>query len=81
MIKKVIMFLMMLAVVSCGANDAVRIGWIGPLTGDSAAVGIPNLHGAELAVKAINAKGGIDGKPVELVVENDELDYRKLYAN
>ncbi len=34
--------------------------------------GIPTIKAAELVVKEINTKGGILGKKVELLVEDDE---------
>ena len=45
---------------SCGQkSDAVKIGATGPLTGDAASYGISVKNGAELAVKHINEKGGL----------------------
>jgi len=53
-----------------GAADAVKIGLDNPLTGTYAAPGKNELIGCQLAVEQINAKGGILGRPVELVVED-----------
>ncbi len=50
------------------AADTVKIGYIAALTGDWAAYGQTEKRTAELAVDEINAKGGIKGLPVELVV-------------
>ena len=52
------------------AADAVRIGLDNPLTGPYAALGKNELIGCQMAIEAINAKGGILGRPVELVVED-----------
>jgi branched-chain amino acid transport system substrate-binding protein len=52
------------------AADAVRIGLDNPLTGTYAANGKHELDGCQLALEEINAKGGILGRPVELVVED-----------
>ena len=52
------------------AADPVKIGIDNPLTGTYAAVGKNELTGCQLAVEQINAKGGILGRPVELVVED-----------
>jgi branched-chain amino acid transport system substrate-binding protein len=52
------------------AADAVRIGLDNPLTGPYAALGKNEQIGCQMALEAINAKGGILGRPVELVVED-----------
>lgn len=56
------------------ANTArpVKIGVIGSLTGVVSVWGRVTRQGAELAVEEINAAGGILGRPVELIVEDDE---------
>lgn len=50
----------------------VRIGMIGPFTGPSSDFGTPMLRGVQLAVEEINAVGGYLGRPLELVVKDDE---------
>ncbi len=54
------------------AQDVVKIGFHGPLTGFAAADGKSARQGAELAVQQANATGGINGKKIELVVYDDE---------
>jgi branched-chain amino acid transport system substrate-binding protein len=53
------------------AGDTIKMGVAGPHSGDLASYGIPTVHAAELVVKDINAKGGVLGKQVELLVEDD----------
>ncbi len=53
------------------ADDTIKLGVAGPHSGDLASYGIPTIKAAELVVKDINAKGGVLGKKVELVVEDD----------
>jgi len=53
------------------AGDTIKLGVAGPHSGDLASYGIPTIKAAELVVKDINAKGGVLGKKVELVVEDD----------
>lgn|GEM_PF-4332769 len=43
------------------STDTVKIGLIDALSGSAASFGIGDLHGAQLAVKQINADGGIKG--------------------
>ena len=52
------------------AADAVKIGLDNPLTGTYAAPGKNELIGCQIALEQINAKGGILGRQVELVVED-----------
>jgi branched-chain amino acid transport system substrate-binding protein len=56
---------------SAMAADTIKLGVAGPHSGDLASYGIPTVHAAELVVKDINAKGGVLGKQVELLVEDD----------
>lgn len=51
-------------------DGPVRIGHIEALTGTYASLGVSDVNGAKLAIEQINAKGGILGRPVELVVED-----------
>ena len=53
------------------AGDPIRLGVAGPQSGDLASYGIPSSRAAELVVKEINAKGGILGRQVKLLVEDD----------
>ena len=53
------------------AADTIKLGVAGAHSGDLASYGIPSVKAAELVVKDINAGGGIDGKQVELFVEDD----------
>jgi branched-chain amino acid transport system substrate-binding protein len=57
-------------IITARAADAVKIGLDNPLTGTYAAVGKNELIGCQLALEQINAKGGILGRPVELLVED-----------
>ncbi len=54
------------------AAQNVRIGFHAPLTGFAASDGKSALNGAELAVEQINAKGGVNGRKIELVVNDDQ---------
>jgi branched-chain amino acid transport system substrate-binding protein len=54
------------------AVQPVRIGMIGPFTGPSSDFGTPMLRGVQLAVEEINAVGGYLGRPLELVIRDDE---------
>lgn len=45
----------------------IKLGYLGPLTGNIASVGNDALHGAQLAIREVNEAGGISGRTVELV--------------
>jgi len=51
--------------------DTIRIGVAGPHSGDLASYGLSALRGAEYVAEQVNAKGGVNGKKVELVTEDD----------
>jgi branched-chain amino acid transport system substrate-binding protein len=53
------------------AADTIKLGVAGSHSGDLASYGIPSVRAAELVVKDINAKGGILGKKVEVLAEDD----------
>ncbi|MGE4559890.1 MAG: branched-chain amino acid ABC transporter substrate-binding protein [Desulfobulbus sp.] len=53
------------------AGGPIKIGVAGAHSGDLASYGLPTLKAAQLIVKDINAKGGINGTPVELLEEDD----------
>lgn len=55
-----------------GAGDTIKIGWYGPLTGYAATDGTNSLNGAQLAIDKFNAAGGLDGKKLKLVAEDDQ---------
>ena len=50
------------------ANEPIKIGFNGELSGPVAPVGLPNRLGAEAARNIINQNGGIDGRQIELVM-------------
>jgi branched-chain amino acid transport system substrate-binding protein len=55
-----------------GAAKAYKIGSLQPLSGPGAAGGKTALVGLQMAVDRINKSGGINGRPVEIVVADDE---------
>ena len=54
------------------AAQTIKIGVNEPLTGPFAASGTYVVNGAKIAADEINAKGGVLGKKIELVVEDNE---------
>lgn len=60
--------------------DVYKVGFIGPLTGDNANYGVRCLNATNLAVSEINAKGGIDGKQIQIISEDSEGAAEKALA-
>ncbi|GJE02726.1 ABC transporter substrate-binding protein [Methylobacterium isbiliense] len=63
--------LLALAATAAGA-DTIRIGVNEPLTGAFAASGTYVVNGAKIAADEINARGGVLGKKIELVIEDNK---------
>jgi branched-chain amino acid transport system substrate-binding protein len=57
-----------------GGGDKVRIGVFMSLTGDTANFGISSTNGIKMAADEVNAAGGINGKQIELLVQDDRSD-------
>ncbi|HET6973553.1 MAG TPA: ABC transporter substrate-binding protein [Pyrinomonadaceae bacterium] len=58
-----------------GSNsDKVRVGVFMSTTGSTANFGISSVNGIKMAADEINAAGGINGKQVELLVQDDRSD-------
>ena len=68
--------IILIAAVGLFANgqgeDTVKIGVAGAHSGDLASYGLPSVKAAELVVEDWNAKGGVLGKQIELVIEDDQ---------
>lgn len=75
-LRKLTVFLAVWAL-SCGglaaawAQETLKIGFGGAINGEVASYGLSGLRGVEFAVEKINAQGGVQGKRVEIVKEDD----------
>jgi branched-chain amino acid transport system substrate-binding protein len=56
------------------ASDKVRVGVFMSLTGSTANFGISSVNGIKMAADEVNAAGGINGKQIELLVQDDRSD-------
>jgi branched-chain amino acid transport system substrate-binding protein len=65
---------MMALVPGSYAADPIKVGVVTPLSGSYAPIGKQVRWGAELAVKEINAAGGVKGRPFELLFEDEEAN-------
>ncbi|HLD04601.1 MAG TPA: penicillin-binding protein activator [Candidatus Nanoarchaeia archaeon] len=66
---------LIILLISCSdkaTQETIKIGVSVPLTGSGAHLGEPYFQGVEFAYKEINAAGGINGKKLELFVEDNQ---------
>src|SRR6516164_8100087 len=54
------------------AAEPLKIGMVASLTGSAAEVGRYRIQGAKLATEEVNKTGGVLGRPIELVIEDDQ---------
>ena len=71
-----------------GGSDVIKVGEFASLTGKEAAFGQSSHDGTALAVDDLNAAGGVLGKKIELITEDDQsqagqpaTDVRKLISD
>ncbi len=65
---------------SAGSSGPIVLGMVTPLSGSSSAIGPYMQNGAQLAVDEINADGGVLGRDLELVVEDEACDPKTAVA-
>ncbi len=79
-------FLVLAAVLSLGLfacskeKTGITIGVAGPISGSEAAFGEQFVHGAQRAVADINAKGGVLGQKLNLVIGDDACDPKQAVS-
>lgn len=87
--KKLILLIITLTLflVACGEKKAanaeggvIKIGFIAPITGDLAQYGTPTRDGLQLKIDEINAAGGINGKQLELIIEDSRGDVNEAVS-
>jgi branched-chain amino acid transport system substrate-binding protein len=76
--KKILFFLMAFCLLTgtAYAQDTIKIGLMAPLTGSFASEGAEMKQVVELLVAEQNAKGGLLGKKIELLIDDDGSDAR-----
>jgi branched-chain amino acid transport system substrate-binding protein len=55
-------------------QEPLKIGFIQPLSGPIAAAGSYITNGAKIALDRVNAKGGVKGRRLELIIEDNKSD-------
>ena len=59
---------------AAASGDTIKIGVMGPLTGNVSVYGQAVVNGATLYLKQVNADGGINGKQIEILTEDEQGD-------
>ena len=57
-----------------GGSGSIKVGIMGPHTGDNSSYGLACLNGAQLYFKQLNEDGGVNGKQIEPVVYDEKGD-------
>jgi len=65
---------LLLLLADCGDPTPIEIGFIGGLSGRVADLGVTALDGVRLAIEDQNRKGGIGGRPIQILTEDDRQD-------
>jgi ABC-type branched-subunit amino acid transport system substrate-binding protein len=63
------------------AQETIKIGLTGALTGPVAGTYAPAVEGLRLYLDLVNKTGGVDGKKIELVIQDDGAEPSKAAAN
>src|SRR5580698_6647229 len=61
-------------IIKARGEQSIKLGWIDPLTGSLSALAVTETEGAKYTVAAINKKGGVLGRQLELLVEDSAND-------
>ena len=57
---------------SADAGETIKVGSLAPLTGSVSVYGISTTNGIKMAVDEINANGGVMGRQIELLTEDEK---------
>jgi branched-chain amino acid transport system substrate-binding protein len=61
-------------------TDTIQIGVVGPMTGDQSKMGMDFRNGVALAVDEWNARGGVLGKRIQMVIGDDQHDPKQAVS-
>lgn len=72
---------MLLGFAAFAAEQEIRIGVVGPMTGPGVQYGASMKESAQLAVDEINAAGGVNGRKIVVIFEDDESNPAKAVSS
>ena len=56
------------------SGETIKIGVIFPITGAASDIGVQMRDGMQLAVDEINSRDGINGRPIEMIIVDNETN-------
>ena len=59
---------------AAASGDTIKVGVMGPMTGDVSVYGLAVINGANLYLDQVNANGGINGKMIESITMDEQGD-------
>ena len=59
---------------AAASGDTIKVGVMGPMTGDVSVYGLAVINGATLYLKQVNADGGVNGKQLEIITMDEQGD-------
>lgn len=62
------------------SRDTIRIGMFAPLSGSAMSLGFDVANGAKMIYERVNLEGGIHGRKIEVVLEDDRCNANDLVA-
>jgi branched-chain amino acid transport system substrate-binding protein len=62
-------------------SDAILIGWLGDLTGPTASAQTPNHDGIQAYFDYVNSQGGVLGRELQLIAQDDQYNSETLVSN
>ena len=73
-------FIYLFLITLASAENIVKIGWIGPLTGNSAVLGIDSLNVLKDEVEKINNSGEFKNLKFQVIAEDDSYETKKTIS-
>ena len=59
---------------AAASGDTIKVGVLGPMTGDVSVYGLAVINGATLYLDQVNANGGVNGKQLEIITMDEQGD-------
>ena len=59
---------------AAASGDTIKVGVLGPMTGDVSVYGLAVINGATLYLEQVNANGGVNGKQLEIITMDEQGD-------
>ena len=80
MLRNVLLAALVMGGTTLSAKADITIGVVGPMTGSYAVFGDQMKRGADWAIRELNAKGGVNGQKIEVVIADDACDPKQAVA-